>query len=58
MVLNEKLDLKTNLQSGFRLKKVLHKVFELFLYWGGHIDPPGAWRVKKSKMVRFNFPVH
>ena len=34
MVLNERLDLKTNLQSGFRLKKILHKVLQLFFYWG------------------------
>mgnify|MGYP003341410596 CR=1 FL=1 len=54
MVLNERLDLKTNLQSSFRLKEVLHKVLELFFYWGGHIDPPppglGGLMDKEARM--------
>ena len=38
-LVNERLDLKL-FTNGFRLKKVLHKVLQLFFYWGGHIDPP------------------
>ena len=54
MVLNERLDLKTNLQSDFRLKKVPHKVLKRFFYWGGHIDPPCTWRVKSiNAMTHF-----
>ena len=51
MVLNERLDLKTNLQSGFRLKKALHKVLELFFYWGGHIDPHRGLEGKRGWML-------